>query len=154
MAYDDVEILRDKNGNPIPQYYNVATGQFEPLTGENGATHTQLTGRNVLLRSVTGVNVSAGSSFIAIQPTDAENISGLYVLVRSDSYHKYRVRVDHHRETGSTLPKFSGDTDALPLAERTFGVSEIIKPVGYRFGIIIYNEDTRDHIYDVEVRSE
>lgn len=44
MAYDDVEILRDKNGNPIPQYYNIATGQFEPLTGENGATHTQLTG--------------------------------------------------------------------------------------------------------------
>lgn len=56
MAYNDVEILRDKNGNPIPQYYNVATGQFEPLTGENGATHTQLTGSYVQLSStpVTG----------------------------------------------------------------------------------------------------
>ena len=52
MAYDDVEILRDKNGNPIPQYYNIATGQFEPLTGENGATHTQLTGRKVQVRRI------------------------------------------------------------------------------------------------------
>lgn len=47
MPYKNAEILRDKNGNPIPQYYNVATGQFEPLTGENGATHTQLTGSKV-----------------------------------------------------------------------------------------------------------
>lgn len=128
----------------------------ELISSLNGkrALRTELSGRNVLLRSATGVHVSAGSSLVAIQPTDAENISGLYVLARSDSYHKYRVRVDHHRETGSALPKFSGDVDALPLAERAYGVSKIIKPVGYRFAILIYNEDTSDHIYDVEVRSE
>lgn len=44
MSYEDAEILRDKNGDPIPQYYNISTGKFEPVTGENGGTNTQVTG--------------------------------------------------------------------------------------------------------------
>lgn len=47
MPYSNAELLRDKNGNPIPQYFNVATGKFEPITGDNGAQKTQLTGSNV-----------------------------------------------------------------------------------------------------------
>lgn len=47
MSYQDAEILRDKNGNPIPQYFNVATGKFEPITGQNGSQNTQLTGSKV-----------------------------------------------------------------------------------------------------------
>ena len=155
MAYNDVEILRDKNGNPIPQYYNVATGQFEPLTGENGATHTQLTGRNVLLSFVTGVNVSAGASFVAIGPTPAENISGIYVLVRADANHKYRVSLDYHREkTSEGFSSYTGGVDIVESAERQYGVSEIVKPIGAGYAILIRNESEEDHIYDVEVRSE
>ena len=129
--------------------YVIKNGVWVPWDGS-----TQLTGRNVLLQSATGVNVSAGSFLVAIGPAPAENISGIYVLVRADASHKYRVRVDHHRETASTFSKFSGDVDALPSAERLYAISDIIKPVGYRFGILVYNESEEDHIYDVEVRSE
>lgn len=44
MSYENAELLRDKNGNPIPQYFNISTGKFEPVTGENGGTSTQLIG--------------------------------------------------------------------------------------------------------------
>lgn len=37
MAFNTVSILRDKDQNPVPQYYNQATGVFEPLQGYNGA---------------------------------------------------------------------------------------------------------------------
>lgn len=37
MAYTDVTILRDKDQNPIPQYYNPETGVMEPLEGSYGA---------------------------------------------------------------------------------------------------------------------
>ena len=163
------EMYTDGQGNLIAQYYDPSIDDFvpfaeqsavrildkdgNPISSDNGLP-VQLTGRNVLLQSATGVNVSAGSTVVAIGSTIAENISGLYVLARADASHKYRVRVDHHRETASTFSKFSGDVDALPSAERLYGVSDIIKPVGYRFGILVYNESEEDHIYDVEVRSE
>jgi hypothetical protein len=31
MAYNTVAILRDLNGNPIPQYYDVKTDTYKPL---------------------------------------------------------------------------------------------------------------------------
>ena len=32
MAYNTNAILRDTNGDPIPQYYDVVAGEFKPLT--------------------------------------------------------------------------------------------------------------------------
>ncbi|MGG4034219.1 hypothetical protein ABEV74_11050 [Paenibacillus cisolokensis] len=37
MAYNTVPILVDKDGKPIPQYYNPETDMFEPLEGSGGA---------------------------------------------------------------------------------------------------------------------
>jgi len=37
MAYKDEIILRDKDQNPIPQYFNSATGLYEPLEGSYGS---------------------------------------------------------------------------------------------------------------------
>lgn len=37
MTVESVAILRDKDGNPVPQYYNPQTGAFEALQGYNGA---------------------------------------------------------------------------------------------------------------------
>ena len=161
MAYDKPLKMQwtEINGRPVPlvlpQFWDEDKQDWVVSSTANRLpVDAQLTGRNVLLQSATGVNVSAGSTLVAIGSTIAENISGLYVLARADASHKYRVRVDHHRETGSTFSKFSGDFDALPSAERLYGVSGIVKPVGYRFGILVYNESEEDHIYDVEVRSE
>lgn len=32
MSYQDEAILRDKNGDPIPQYYDTKLKRYEPLT--------------------------------------------------------------------------------------------------------------------------
>lgn len=161
MAYDKPLKIQwtEINGRAVPlvlpQFWDEEQEDWVVSSEQNRLpVDAQLTGRNVLLQSATGVNVSAGNVLVAIGTTIAENISGIYVLIRADASHKYRVRVDRHRETASTFPMFSGNVDALPSAERAYGVSEIVKPVGYGFGIVIYNEDTSDHIYDVEVRSE
>lgn len=52
MTNIDTQIIFDKNGNPIPQYLDVAdktggsAGTMKPITGQNGAQFTQVTGSN------------------------------------------------------------------------------------------------------------
>lgn len=92
MAYNDVEILRDKNGNPIPQYYNVATGQFEPLTGENGATHTQLTGSNVeYITNGNNIFIPSGTNVNVIGRVDVSKYAYIFVQVRPRGLDNYRI---------------------------------------------------------------
>lgn len=43
----DKQMLRDANGDLIPQYWDVVAGDFKPLTGSDGAQDTRLTGSNV-----------------------------------------------------------------------------------------------------------
>lgn len=163
--YTTAPILVNADGHPIPQYLDITDttdspqGTFKPLT-QLQAEHpdvqnVQLTGRNVLLSFVTGVNVSSGGLFVAIGPTLAENISGIYVSVRADARHKYRISLDYHREkTSEFFSSYTGGVNVLESDERQYGVSEIIKPIGYGFAILIRNESEEDHIYDLEVRSE
>src|SRR5699024_11189312 len=40
----DKQMLRDANGDLIPQYWDVVAGDFKPLTGSDGAQDTKLTG--------------------------------------------------------------------------------------------------------------
>lgn len=53
MTNIDTQIIYDKNGNPIPQYLDIndksggSAGTMKPITGQNGAQFTQLTGSNV-----------------------------------------------------------------------------------------------------------
>jgi len=37
MAYNNKEVLKDVNGNTIPQYYNPTTDSYEPLEGKDGS---------------------------------------------------------------------------------------------------------------------
>src|SRR5690554_4778303 len=156
--YTTAPILVNADGHPIPQYLDITDttdspqGTFKPMT-QLQAEHpdvqnVQLTGRNVLLQSATGVNVSAGSFLVAIGPAPAENISGIYVLIRADASHKYRVSLDYHREkTSENFSSYTGGVDVLESAERIYAVSEIIRPIGYEFAILIRNESGEDHIY-------
>ena len=36
MAYNTKPIVRDKDGNPITQYYNPDTDSYEPVEGQAG----------------------------------------------------------------------------------------------------------------------
>lgn len=42
MAYNTKEIIKDKDGNPISQYYNPETDQYEPVEGQAGANKVVL----------------------------------------------------------------------------------------------------------------
>src|SRR5690606_7238119 len=139
--YTTAPILVNADGHPIPQYLDITDttdspqGTFKPLT-QLQAEHpdvqnVQLTGRNVLLSFVTGVNVSAGGLIVAIGPTPAENISGIYVLVRADASHRYRIGLDYHREkTSEGFSSYTGGVNIIESAERIYAVSEIIRPIG------------------------
>ncbi|MEY9096285.1 hypothetical protein [Paenibacillus sp. RC84] len=48
MAVNASQLARDKDALPVPQYYNPAAGQFEPLHGSGGATYTQIKGSDSL----------------------------------------------------------------------------------------------------------
>ena len=47
MPYRNKQMLRDANGDLIPQYWDVAEQEFKPLTGSDGANDVRLTGSNV-----------------------------------------------------------------------------------------------------------
>lgn len=47
MPWTQKQMLRDANGDLIPQYWDVAEQEFKPLTGSDGANDVRVTGRNV-----------------------------------------------------------------------------------------------------------
>ena len=68
MAYNTVEMLRDKNGKLIPQYYDPVQDKFMPLYGAGGGAGAVLygpTGEPISTTSSGALNVQAAS-------TDAE----------------------------------------------------------------------------------
>lgn len=77
MPYRNKQMLRDANGDLIPQYWDVAAGDFKPLTGSDGAQNTQVTGSNaeeVIFRNITvSANSSIDSGTIPLEGVD--NIS-------------------------------------------------------------------------------
>ena len=36
MTYDTKSIIKDVNGKPIPQYFNIGLDRYEVITSENG----------------------------------------------------------------------------------------------------------------------
>src|SRR5690625_4973114 len=47
MPYSNKQMLRDANGDLIPQYWDVVEQDFKPLTGQGGANDVRLTGSKV-----------------------------------------------------------------------------------------------------------
>src|SRR5690625_625682 len=44
MPYRNKQMLRDANGDLLPQYWDVVEQEFKPLTGSDGANDIRLTG--------------------------------------------------------------------------------------------------------------
>ncbi len=60
----DKQMLRDANGDLIPQYWDITVGNFKPLTGENGAQDTRVTG-SIAEEYFDDINsISAGANII------------------------------------------------------------------------------------------
>lgn len=52
MTYSNKQMLRDANGDLIPQYWDITAQNFKPLTGQDGAQDTRLIGSNVEYRKI------------------------------------------------------------------------------------------------------
>jgi hypothetical protein len=76
MSYNTKSILKDKDGRPIPQYYNPTTDTFEPLQGASGAGTFQVAGRKAQVQSGDYTQVlsvtAGGSTTLTITPPVGE----------------------------------------------------------------------------------
>lgn len=100
MPYSNKQMLRDANGDLIPQYWDVVEQDFKPLTGQGGANDVRLTGSNVLLLKseednnlfnelsnrgfvYLGENVSVSTA--GIQPFSLKNSGKRSVLIKNNT---------------------------------------------------------------------
>lgn len=150
MSYKDAELLRDKNGNPIPQYYNIQTGKFEPVTGQDGSTHTQVTGSIDEQLVDTGKKVTAGVLQSIGGISIAKHYPYFYVLIRADASHDYSVKIDFRVKVESESNPFrfeyTQESERGPII-----VTEKIPVYSPDIKVYIENKDEEEHVYDVSI---
>ena len=71
MAYNTKNIIRDASGAPIPQLFNPAADEYQPLEGTGGAYKTQLSGSTLDLRGLAAnkpaaASVAVGTTYWAV----------------------------------------------------------------------------------------
>lgn len=90
MPWTQKKMLRDANGDLIPQYWDVVEQEFKPLTGSDGANDVRLTGSNTEYIFLRQVELTAGSTVYT--ESQIYNGSRLGVNVRFNNAIKHRVR--------------------------------------------------------------
>lgn len=162
MTNIDTQIIFDKNGNPIPQYLDVSdktggsAGTMKPITGQNGAQFTQLTGSNVVIARALNRNVSAGGVVIPSEFNGLFNVlkgySKYYVAIKSDIAGKTRIDInsifDDYSDFGNPAYEFGGYQNILTTNSRT-DISEIVDVRGQGFSVRVYNDHTQDRTFDI-----
>jgi|SRR5690625_77490 len=73
MPYSNKQMLRDANGDLIPQYWDVVEQEFKPLTGRDGANDVRLTGSIVEIASVDNFSFSSFRGFISNTISDSSS---------------------------------------------------------------------------------
>jgi len=82
MPWTQKQMLRDANGDLIPQYWDVAEQDFKPLTGQGGANDVRLTGSNVEKINITqevGIIPAGGNKRININVPQRTKSISLYI---------------------------------------------------------------------------
>ena len=82
MPWTQKQMLRDANGDLIPQYWDVVEQEFKPLTGSDGANDVRLTGSNVAIIKTGGT--SSGASATREQGNFHDRIEAESVVVHRD----------------------------------------------------------------------
>ena len=63
MAYNTKNIKRDASGAPVPQFFDPAADDYQPLEGTGGAHKTQLTGSSLVEQQNEGHAVAGVHTF-------------------------------------------------------------------------------------------
>lgn len=100
MAYSDVAILRDANGDPIPQYYDPVAGVFKPAHGDENGGRVQLYGSIVQLGAASQVVAAGANLDIDI---DCRNVREINVFVTPIGTWNYMVESRWEKESGTLI---------------------------------------------------
>src|SRR5690554_5424628 len=143
MPWTQKQMLRDANGDLIPQYWDVAEQDFKPLTGQGGANDVRLTGSIVELNKEV---YDSQSSSVIITP-------GSYYNLLSHAYYPFKEIRGHlrWRETPSDYHLML----YYRVSEISFGLFENVELTGERtefqfdlsgghFELRLYNDSTED----------
>lgn len=82
---DEKQMLRDANGDLIPQYWDVYLEEFQPLTGSNGANDMRLGGYEEIRGLSTDtkpINLVIGSIFYEMDTTEVYMWTGFEWVVQ------------------------------------------------------------------------
>lgn len=102
MPYREKQMLRDANGDLIPQYWDVVEQDFKPLTGQNGANDVRLTGSLI-------EEVFINDEEILVSPGSAINLgvqvkgSKMGVGIRINGAYKWYVNHEFTSDSGITI---------------------------------------------------
>lgn len=98
MPWTQKQMLRDANGDLIPQYWDVVEQEFKPLTGSDGANDVRLTGS-----SVVNINASNVLGSIPAGATKSYTIDLMTLGVPAKKFSFVARRVQGQETGGSFL---------------------------------------------------
>ena len=70
MPWTQKQMLRDANGDLIPQYWDVVEQEFKPLTGSDGANDVRVAGSYVGYPTETKPTGKKGETFLELDTLD------------------------------------------------------------------------------------
>src|SRR5690625_5060555 len=136
MPYRNKQMLRDANGDLIPQYWDVVEQEFKPLTGRDGANDVRLTG-SIMEEFIYERfrNIPAGESVIIGNGINVSRYRYIKYAIWSDTHHdeiQLRVR--------PRVSKFvlDGFTTVIEVVE-TLNSTEVLDNLGTTIDVRLEN---------------
>lgn len=147
VSPSDKQMLRDANGDLIPQYWDVVEQDFKPLTGQGGANDVRLTGSKVeLIAMVSYLTIPTGTNVNVISGFSADRYNSIFVQIRPRGAKKYRIS---YRPVIGTQPSSSLLEMTILDIEGSAAnrVSEYFLVMGLYGSIYLENNTSTDHSF-------
>lgn len=140
MPWTQKQMLRDANGDLIPQYWDVVEQEFKPLTGSDGANDVRLTGSNVEIKRITKsvtANTTEEVGFIEI-----EGYSKFYVESHHTGLHTKDYEITFRKVTsfGQAVPREVGEFTVIGPGTYRTRISDVFDVDATRYYIYINNK--------------
>lgn len=152
-THEDKQMLRDANGDLIPQYWDIQDEEFKPLTGQNGAQDTRLTGSKVEeVYSKENLKITEGSSFRerGLDFTDYKEIFCAVGL--SDTKGDCRVTIRSNRESkGSNVITDMIKSESFNFEGSFHYTTGWVDVLSKKVDLAFYNDNDVDMFFGIHV---
>lgn len=151
MPWTQKQMLRDANGDLIPQYWDVVEQEFKPLTGRDGANDVRLTGSYVEYNAAQrNFSITAGASK-TIEFIFDRNVEAFVITLYKPQAHTTSKPTYMFRFGSYGAPAFSVELPLLNENTSRGFTSKKIDVLHNRAIMILSNNDTSDQNYSVFV---